>query len=128
MAGFFRNLGKRIVDFVRGGPRELPKPEPRVKPNAGPRQLPRELKEELPHKSTPETYVERLTELSNFQDRVRNLEAVMFDESLSEDIRQEALQKYYDLTGWWRPENNGDWTNEEWRRWEQIYESEPELW
>lgn len=126
MAGFFRNLGKRIAGFLRGEPRELPKPEPRVKPNAGPRQLPGELRQAVP--KTSENYVDKLVELSNFQDRVRTLEAVMFDESLPDDTRKEALQKYFDLTGWWRPENNGDWTNEEWRRWEQIYESEPELW
>lgn len=127
MAGFWRNLGSRIASFIKGEPRELPKPKPRVKPNAGPRPLPKEVARTVSHETPPEEYIEKLTQLTNQQDRIRAIEATMFDENLSVDVRKAALAEYVEETGWYRPENNTEWSSEEWKRWEQIYESEPEV-
>jgi len=125
--GFFRNLVKRIGDFVRGEPRELPKPTPHVKPDAGPRHLP-SAQQRTVSRETPDTYVEKLHQLTSQQDRIRTIEATMFDDTLPVETRKAALEQYVEETGWYRPENNDAWSNEEWARWAEIYESEPEVW
>lgn len=50
----------------------------------------------------------------------------MFDTSLSDSDRKEALKDYTELTGWYRPDNNNAWSSDEWKKWEEIYEPEPE--
>lgn len=126
MAGFWRNIVKRVSEFITGTPRELPKPRPIVKPNAGPRSLPKNVTG-VSRETPAEEYVDKLTELADRQDRIRAIEATMFDESLPVDTRKAALAEYVEETGWYRPESNSAWSSEEWRRWEQIYESEPEV-
>lgn len=126
MAGFWSKIVKSVTNFVTGR-RELPKPKPKVKPTASPRKLPRSVARETREQGTPTAYIKKLHELTTAQDRVRSIEATMFDESLPEDIRKAALDDYFDETGWWRPEHTGDWSSDEWQRWEQIYESEPEV-
>ena len=125
MAGFWRNIVKRVSDFITGTPRELPKPQPQVKPNAGPRTLPKEIARTVSRETPAEEYVDKLAELADRQDRIRAIEATMFDESLPVDTRKAALAEYVEETGWYRPERNDAWSSEEWKRWEQIYESEP---
>lgn len=124
--GFFRNLAKRIGDFVRGEPRKLPRAEPQIRPNAGPRTLPGTVQREV-SRETPAEYVDKLHELTTQQDRIRRIEQTMFDDTLPVDIRKAALEEYVNETGWYRPENNDAWSNEEWARWAEIYESEPEV-
>lgn len=128
MAGIWSRIVKSVTNFVTGR-RELPKPKPKVKPTASPRKLPRSIAKETGavSRETPAAYIEKLHELTSAQDRVRSIEATMFDESLPDSIRKAALDDYYDETGWWRPEHTGDWSSDEWARWEQIYESEPEV-
>lgn len=72
-------------------------------------------------------YIERLTQLHTEQQQIRAVEAVMFNRNKSIEDRKAALDKYVDITGWYRPDNAAEWSNEEWRRWEEIYESEPEV-
>lgn len=72
-------------------------------------------------------YLSELNKLRSEQQQKRALENVMFDDKRPDKERKEALERWATLTGWWRPINNAEWSNEEWKRWEEIYESEPEV-
>lgn len=75
----------------------------------------------------PSAYIERLTALKSEQEQIRAVESVMFNPRKSLEDRKAALEKYTNITGWYRPDNARDWSSEEWKRWEEIYESEPEV-
>lgn len=93
----------------------------------GSRETVREPVERRVARENPSVYIDRLTALKSEQEQIRAVEAVMFNPRKSLDDRKAALEKYTDITGWYRPDNARDWSSEEWKRWEEIYESEPEV-
>lgn len=74
----------------------------------------------------PPAFVEKLTALRTERQQKQELERIMFDDGLPDNTRKEALSAWADITGWWRPDNASEWSGEEWKRWEEIYEAEPE--
>jgi hypothetical protein len=140
---WWNNFGSKILDFFIPS-RRLPDSKPkqraqaRAKATRGrqslgpvtPRTLPKTPQEavsrETPLAPSTPRYIDKLSQLRNEQQAKRGLEAIMFDPSRSRTERQAALQAWAEREGFWRPERNDTWSTEEWKRWEEIYESEPE--
>ena len=95
--------------------RETPKPKPKPQPRALP-------------KETQEKYTATLSQLRDERKTKSELESIMFNDSLPRAERKDALDEWTRMTGWYRPSNNNHWSSEEWKKWEEIYEAEPELW
>ena len=127
---WWNKLGQKIADFFLPERRLPEKRRKRAerKPQTE-RQLPRERERVTrePKRDREKEYRETLGKLRSEQQQKRELERVMFDDGLPLAERKAALDEYNTLTGWWRPTNNNEWSSDEWKRWEEIYESEPEV-
>ena len=125
---WWNRLGEKILDFFVPE-RRLPERKQRRQRKKEREQTERKIPKERVERETPKEreYDVALSKLRKEQQTKRELERVMFNESLPIERRKDALEEYNRVTGWWRPTNNNEWSNDEWQRWEQIYESEPEV-
>lgn len=127
------DAAKAVVSVVaRPFRRELPserkgKRTPFVAKEIPARELPAEVVAEPVSRETAQpSYFQKLTDMRTERQQKQELERIMFDDSLPDSERKQALSDWADLTGWWRPDNAAEWSGEEWKRWEEIYEPEPE--
>lgn len=122
---WWNKLGQKLLNFFTFERTKAPpkKRKSSVRKTTTTTHVSRETSEE-----TQRRYHEALAKLRDTQSEKKRLERIMFDEESTLDVRRAALDDYTNLTGWYRPDDNSEWTNEEWRKWEEIYEAEPEIW
>lgn len=132
---WWNNIGAKILDFFVPE-RKLPERRKAQRAKARKTQTPRTLpgKKSPVSRETPlvpqekqESFNETLTKFRSENERKNALKDIFMDSKQKTVDRKAALVAWAEIEGYWRPENNNEWSSEEWKRWEEIYESEPEV-
>ena len=76
----------------------------------------------------PQTTIDKLEKLEHNKLTTQDLEEYMLDDNNPLESRQQAFILWVNRTGWWRPDNNDQWSSAQWRIWEaDLYQPEEEI-